>query len=435
MHRIGRSQYYEEEDFSTHTYNRDLGDKWSREVILRDLDTAMVHLEEGKVWDTTSMHEKLIPALLSRLRFRRDLVTAMDVDTSLERVQRNWANVDDDLQTTQETFPLGKPVEEAFSMKIQRRLTSTVPPRPIIALRFDEAFNLMAKLCSDCKEAVRMLEVGTESVERLKAFLWAFNGRQPEPLPYAKACVSALLFDFGQETFDHFFRRDLSELIFPNDMALDPINWTFEAPRNPRVKPDPRYELACTIDLFMRKAMQDIGGYVDFFRALCSNRCRLRRTLCHVLIAMDDIQREAEGIDPDIRTLSADMSDYPLATWSYHQKLRVMEWIVQLGFELDVYLPDELAGMYWWLAEITSTRAALLEHLRPFLRRRHAALLQRNTDAVETEQTMLFVDSLISNAKGTHHLAQALTSVSNLSREPFLPVTDRALAVHTTLLP
>lgn len=25
-----------------------------------------------------------------------------------------------------------------------------------------------------------------------------------------------------------------------------------------------------------------------------------------------------------------------------------MEWIVQLGFELDVYQVDELAGMYWY---------------------------------------------------------------------------------------
>ena len=25
-----------------------------------------------------------------------------------------------------------------------------------------------------------------------------------------------------------------------------------------------------------------------------------------------------------------------------------MEWIVQMGFELDLYQVDELAGMYWY---------------------------------------------------------------------------------------
>ena len=26
-----------------------------------------------------------------------------------------------------------------------------------------------------------------------------------------------------------------------------------------------------------------------------------------------------------------------------------MEWIVQMGFELDVYQIDELGGMYWYV--------------------------------------------------------------------------------------
>ena len=26
-----------------------------------------------------------------------------------------------------------------------------------------------------------------------------------------------------------------------------------------------------------------------------------------------------------------------------------MEWIVQMGFELDIYQTDELAGMYWYV--------------------------------------------------------------------------------------
>ena len=39
----------------------------------------------------------------------------------------------------------------------------------------------------------------------------------------------------------------------------------------------------------------------------------------------------------------------PLSSWLYCYKLRQMAWIVQLGFELDIYLPDEMAGMYWYV--------------------------------------------------------------------------------------
>ena len=38
---------------------------------------------------------------------------------------------------------------------------------------------------------------------------------------------------------------------------------------------------------------------------------------------------------------------HPLTEWAYYQKLRIMQWIVQMGFELDIYQPDEMAGMYW----------------------------------------------------------------------------------------
>ena len=37
----------------------------------------------------------------------------------------------------------------------------------------------------------------------------------------------------------------------------------------------------------------------------------------------------------------------PLSQWALHQKLRIMQWIVQTGFELDIYQADEMAGMYW----------------------------------------------------------------------------------------
>ena len=44
---------------------------------------------------------------------------------------------------------------------------------------------------------------------------------------------------------------------------------------------------------------------------------------------------------------SQEVWSFPLSSWAYYQKLRQMEWIVQMGFELDIYQPGELAGMYW----------------------------------------------------------------------------------------
>jgi N-alpha-acetyltransferase 35, NatC auxiliary subunit len=65
---------------------------------------------------------------------------------------------------------------------------------------------------------------------------------------------------------------------------------------------------------------------------------------------------------------------FPLSSWAYHHKLRQMIWIVQLGFELDVYAPDELAGLYWYLQYLVQTRIRHLERIRGFVTRRFEAL-------------------------------------------------------------
>lgn len=40
---------------------------------------------------------------------------------------------------------------------------------------------------------------------------------------------------------------------------------------------------------------------------------------------------------------------FPLSSWAYYHKLRQIQWIVQMGFELDIYQVDELAGTYWYV--------------------------------------------------------------------------------------
>jgi hypothetical protein len=44
---------------------------------------------------------------------------------------------------------------------------------------------------------------------------------------------------------------------------------------------------------------------------------------------------------------SEPMWSFPLSAWAYYHKLVQMEWIVHMGFELQVYQIDELASMYW----------------------------------------------------------------------------------------
>ena len=71
---------------------------------------------------------------------------------------------------------------------------------------------------------------------------------------------------------------------------------------------------------------------------------------------------QAEELDTELRTYTKEeplydtstssdpLWSFPLSSWAYYQKLHQMEWIIQLGFELEIYQVDELAGMYWYAA-------------------------------------------------------------------------------------
>lgn len=44
---------------------------------------------------------------------------------------------------------LGAQVPDSFSWKIQRKLASTVPPRPMVNINFDDALAHLRRLCQD----------------------------------------------------------------------------------------------------------------------------------------------------------------------------------------------------------------------------------------------------------------------------------------------
>jgi len=84
----------------------------------------------------------------------------------------------------------------------------------------------------------------------------------------------------------------------------------------------------------------------------------MRRMLCHSVVCFESITEEVKALDTKLRHFHRVRIDQafgsnliwhatgPLSAWVYHQKLRMMEWIVGLGFEHNIYLPDEVAGIY-----------------------------------------------------------------------------------------
>lgn len=165
---------------------------------------------------------------------------------------------------------------------------------------------------------------------------------------------------------------DFSIITLPASQWLDRANDDVEAPH------DPRFLVAQQMELFRQRAAQP---FLDILRTFCQNRCRVRRTLCHNVRAWDNLQLDAEDVDQAVQDKLAELNkgskpqgeeqyDLPLSSWTYLYKLRQMEWIVQLGFELEVYQPDELCGMYWYLNYLAKNRLQHVQRIKTFILRR-----------------------------------------------------------------
>ncbi len=139
----------------TQLYNRQLLSDFDEREIVTLLGQAAAWLEEQR----SSIPEEIVAALLLRLRFREAFfeAVAVDLDVIQDRSTERWDQCQAMLPLLKASWVIGKPVDEAFSVKIQRRLASTVPPRPIVTVSFEDAINHLTRLCQDGKALAESL--------------------------------------------------------------------------------------------------------------------------------------------------------------------------------------------------------------------------------------------------------------------------------------
>ena len=439
---VAASHYWEEEDFSTSTFaNRPMLPHTPPGEIM-DLLNETLH----KLLLAPDLHPDLQSALTTRIQFRQNLLYSMSIGISAPRESLDyWGVACECLDGISTTHSNGKVVKEAFSSKIQRRLASTTPPKPVVEVTFDKAVEKMIHLCRGSQEATRLISGGVQSAQNFKARLWAFSSRKPPPIAYSRLMLSAIISqDQGQIRLDTLLTSDLQDLVMPADSALDPENWTVEAPRNSNVPPDRRYLMATNMETFMEKMLSTEDVYMLLYHALCSNRCRTRRLLCRILNATYSIEPSMAMLDDRLRPLRTEGLENGLSFWARHERLRLTEWIIQLGFEQDLYLPDELAGMYLYLSTVARDRVhtlqPILEYLHPIVnrlkkrQRKHKPQNEQEAASIaRVKKATRFAESLHHEALGIAEFAHALSDLyillgyMRLLHIPARPFSDGAL--------
>ncbi|KAL9106915.1 MAG: hypothetical protein Q9227_008101 [Pyrenula ochraceoflavens] len=356
-----------DEDFSSQLYNRPLLHKFDVDEILLLLDDAQMYLE------TSSLEAHLRSPLEHRLIFRQEFLSALQKDMSISDYKNtsSYTGVISMLEQISQTHEIGSAVPGSFSLKLQRTMASSVPPRPMVNIPFSDARFFLQRLCQDAVDLIQVINV--KGNEKIYHAIHLFMFRKPQSSPYIRALLQLHLARndkiFDRQSLRDFIFADLESLVLPDSILLDRENEKVETPSDFRFK----------IAVLMGDFVQRIGSaYWSSFRSACLNRARVRRTLCHFVAEWDNLQVGVEELDTSLQDLTGERPleysgspqpsfSYPLSSWMYHWKLHQLRCILQMGFELSVYLPNELAGMLWYTCHICTTHLAHLNRMSFFV--------------------------------------------------------------------
>lgn len=145
----------QEEDFVTHTYNRSLLDNLNHEPILQLLEKTSELISESN----NALPEQKV-ALRMRLEFRAKFLRAVEAADSrtCPDLKSFWNELLEFVPDLNASSKLGKQFPQSFSIKVQRKLASTVPPRPVVQVSQEAALEHFERLCRDASIVVDVLE-------------------------------------------------------------------------------------------------------------------------------------------------------------------------------------------------------------------------------------------------------------------------------------
>lgn len=283
-------------------------------------------------------------ALEARLLFREQMLQ------SLLGGKLDWEDTLEGLDDMQCGHQFAIPTPDAFSAKVQRQLATSTPPRPMLNIGWDEAMTRWKHFIDDVIDAYRMTSLDAISDPQcLQRVTWAFAYRDPPPGTFARAIMQEQLFSPGGAVVTrvgHFelLLADLRNVVLAGDSLIDPASFQIELPS------DPRHIRSRLLEEFVEKAVDE---YLNLYRMVCQNRCRIRRTFTQAIAILDALESEGARVDQAIasKTVGSKSAGVkkdlrPLSSWAKFHKLQVMMWTVQLGFETDIYMDDEVSTEY-----------------------------------------------------------------------------------------
>ncbi|KAK9457154.1 Mak10 subunit, NatC N-terminal acetyltransferase-domain-containing protein [Dipodascopsis uninucleata] len=346
--RLQCEEVMEEEDIITQTYGFDMLQFVPCSDVLSTLSESLETLHA--VFRTSTENEKrILEAIITRMLSRKQMIEWLELPaTEYKSIRRLLLEMESDIPKFESSHSLGRPLSEAFSIGIQGRLESNMPPRFKSSLDYELALDTYRSLIHGMSQVILIRQC--TNTREFSDFFRAFSIQRPNQLPYTRSSLFRCFIQGGQVLDDMPIREVLiSDINHFSPLSSNLMEVSIQ---------HPAYE---KIQQFYGKA--EIC-YQNWFSIRCNNRSRLRQNLCGAILDWDSLQVDSEGLE-----CSSDMIDFsdsipsciatsnskesyiqplPFSSWVYFRKLEIMMWVVFLGFDLDIYKLDEWSLMFWY---------------------------------------------------------------------------------------
>lgn len=354
---------------------------------------AEIAFESLNALTESEVRSDLKEAIANRLSFHNDaLEILLQHSAGQSPPESLFRFMHDSLDKQQKSHRLGKEVREAFSTKLQRRLASTVPPRPMVTVSMDQAWSFWHSMLADCKNvfAVHLAQHSQDLFTAYEIFAYA----SPQLSTYPRALLQSFLsyneLIASRLAAKQFLEEDLRSLTLPASDLL-----SLRDGSRSKLSSDDLKAGECLQAFFDKFEF----NFINVYRALCLNNCRIRRTFCHALLEWDALQSQIEELDSVIQETTREQPtvylpgspptfSFKLSSWVYHHKLNMLRLTIQMGFEQMIYAPHELVGMYWYLSSVCDVHLSHLERISHFITTKDTEVKQTKMSSIMKEEAI-----------------------------------------------
>ncbi|KAF9570611.1 hypothetical protein EC968_001636 [Mortierella alpina] len=304
-------------------------------------------------------------------------------------------------------------IQSQYDDKEATDLIQSIMDRIDFSRTFDQLNQMFTDLASIAK-ALQFPDTGN-----LVNFFIHFGAQKPAPGAFPRSILQTVLYEdrvvMGSRPVHTVVRDSIQETVAP-------VEWTFEGfdALYTKLDSDEPSSLSTILEVaedelsslktqiqakavaFVEKAVKP---FVDTLQILGQNTSRQRRNLRKIVLLWETLQEEAEMFDEEIHMVLLEIQaqqqrqvlkrlqeqcenlvegryheaepkpesnatsetlvqPFYFVSWVYHMKLWVMEWMLLLGSELELYSDFEYSMVYAYIDDLTSTHAQHLQRVQ-----------------------------------------------------------------------